>query len=88
MKNKVKKRITHPRITRSEILEKNQKMWYSASYVKYRRSEINIKHRISSSGKMDGSLVNYNEGTPSTKDKDPMILAQSYMMYKIGKLLC
>ena len=38
--------------------------------------------------KMDGSLVNYNEGTPSTKDKDPMILAQSYMMYKIGELLC
>ena len=34
------------------------------------------------------SLVYYNEGTPSTKDKDPMILAQSYMMYKIGELLC
>ena len=43
---------------------------------------------------MDGSLIssnfsllNYNEGTPSTKDRDPMILSQSYMMYKIGKLL-
>ena len=43
---------------------------------------------------MDGSLIYSNftlvndvEGTDATRDKDPMILAKSYIMYKIGKLL-
>ena len=68
-------------------------MWNSALCVKYRRSKINIISSPNGS-KMDGSLVSsnfslvyYYEGTPSTKDKDPMVLSQSYMMYKIGKFL-
>ena len=35
------------------------------------------------------SLIPYHEGTASDRSKeDPMVLAQSYTMYKIGKLIC